>query len=75
MNSNKKYSHKIINEVHRHGFIQDKLKNREISKKLKLNKNEFEYVLYKNRCSNDECQQCNPRPMTITESLLTFFGG
>lgn len=81
MNSNskkkkaRKYHQRLINEIHQHGFLEDKLRNREIAKKNKLSKSEFEYVLYKLKCMIVGCPQCNPKPMTITDSLLTFFGG
>ena len=71
----RKYSQRLINEIHQHGFLEDKLRNREIAKKNKLSKSEFEYVLYKLKCEIVGCPQCNPKPMTITDSLLTFFGG
>jgi hypothetical protein len=71
----KKYSQRLINELHQHAFLEDKLMNREIAKKHKLTMNNIEYILYSNNCEIDDCPQCRPKPMTITESLLTFFGG
>tara|TARA_R110000824_G_scaffold391594_1_gene589478 strand:- start:334 stop:567 length:234 start_codon:yes stop_codon:yes gene_type:complete len=67
-----KYNQKAINEIHLHGFIQDKLKNREIADKYNITDNQFDYLLYRRKCTNDKCKRCNP-PKTITQSLIDFF--
>ena len=77
MSRNKKYSQRLINELHQHAFLEDKLMNREIAENNNLTMNNIEYVLYSTDCEIVGCPQCNPKPttMTITDSLLTFFGG
>ena len=72
-----KYKQKLINKVHRDGFIKNKLSNSEIEAKYNLTANQLDYVLYQLKCTNkdcwlDECGRCNP-PKTITQSIIDFF--
>ena len=67
-----KYKQKLINAVHRDGFIEDKLSNSEIEAKYNLTANQLDYVLYQLKCTNKDCVRCNP-PKTITQSIIDFF--
>lgn len=67
-----KYRQSMINEIHYHGFVKDKLKNREIAKAYNLTLNQVIYILYNLTCTNKDCERCNP-PQTITASFLDFF--
>ena len=67
-----KYNQLIINEIHHHGFVEDKLKNDEIAEMYNLTENQLEYILYKCKCTNVDCPRCNPR-ITILERFRALF--
>ena len=67
-----KYKQEFINKVHRHGFIEDNLSNRELRVKFYLTASQLDYVLYQLKCTNKDCVRCNP-PKTITQSIIDFF--